>query len=411
MTLDWTDVATWAATRLPVEEASSLPAACYTDPEFFALEQDRLFATSWVAVGLTAELESEGPERPLLVREVGGRSILITRNDDEELRAFLNTCRHRGTQLASCDGTIDGVIRCPYHRWGYDLDGQLIATPRFDEVPVTGFDRADYPLHSVRVESWNGLLLACLDPATPTVEEWFGDLTARLAGYQLHTWAIRDRVTLSIAANWKLITENFQEYYHLPWVHPELAKVSRVADHYRYQGPGMYCGQCTTPVSGDERDEWTAMPPAPGLGPSDRTSGRFVALFPNVMLAVLPNHAFVILLDPTEPGRTVERAFWLLPPASHPDDDQFETTKVFWMDVNNEDIDIVEQGQRGMEKGYPEPGRLSPRFEEPLHRFHNMVADRMTGIRRLPDGDPSDDDDLYGSGNNPLPWVRGPAVH
>jgi hypothetical protein len=85
-------------------------------------------------------------------------------------------------------------------------------------------------------------------------------------------------------------------------------------------------------------------------------------------------------------------------------DEDFALTRDFWLDVNAEDIDIVQRGQRGLANGGYTPGRLSPRFEEPLHRFHNMLADRFNAISRIPDGDESDDQPLYGTGVNPLPW-------
>lgn len=400
-TIDWTDEQAWAGTRRPVEQASTLPADAYADPAFFALEQRLVFGTSWVAVGLLDEVT---PGR-LLVRRVGATSILVTRNAEGELRGFLNSCRHRGTELAESDCDIAGTIRCPYHRWGYTTDGTLVATPRFGEAGVDDFDTAEYPLHEVRVASFGCLVFACLDPTTAPLEHWLGDLGDRLAGYGLHAWRSVDTQTVTIRANWKLVAENFQEYYHLTWVHPELAKVSRVDDHYRYQGPGMYCGQTTTPVSGDDRDDWTALPPAAGLNPSDGASGRFLAIFPNVLLSVLPNHAFVMILQPVEAGVTVETCTWLLP-SSTPAvaDDAFARTRRFWLDVNAEDIEIVERGQRGLAAGGFTPGRLSPRFEEPLHRFHTMLADRFVGLDRVPDGDVSDAEPLFGTGTNPMPY-------
>ncbi|HCH80955.1 MAG TPA: (2Fe-2S)-binding protein, partial [Acidimicrobiaceae bacterium] len=135
---------------------------------------------------------------------------------------------------------------------------------------------------------------------------WLGDLPERMAGYGFDQWRIEESQVLDIEANWKLISENFQEYYHLTWVHPELAKVSRVKDHYRYQGAGMYCGQTTTPVRGDDRDDWLVLPAAEGLDESDATSGRHIALYPNVIFSVLPNHVFVMRLDPIAPGPTRE---------------------------------------------------------------------------------------------------------
>ncbi|MCS5672841.1 MAG: aromatic ring-hydroxylating dioxygenase subunit alpha [Acidimicrobiales bacterium] len=398
----WASEEAWVGTRRPILEAHALPAAAYADRSFFDVEQERVFATSWVCVGVHDELDAPGSA---IVRTVAGRSVIVTRNASGELRAFLNACRHRGTELLAEDCTLSRTIRCPYHRWGYDLDGDLVATPQFAEAGVDCFDPADFGLHTVRIATWQCLLFVCLSDETQPIHEWFGDLDQRLAGYRFADWHSHHTLTMEIDANWKLVSENFQEYYHLRWIHPELAKVSRVQDHYRYQGAGMYCGQTTTPISSDERGDWVAMPPAEGLDPSDSASGRFIALFPNVLLSILPNHVFVMRLDPASPDTTRETCTWLLPPSTgHVADEDFALTRDFWLDVNAEDIDIVQRGQRGLTNGGYTPGRLSPRFEEPLHRFHNMLADRFNAISRIPDGDESDDQPLYGTGVNPLPW-------
>ena len=401
--IDWTNDAAWTQTRLPIEQASTLPAACYSDEAFFELEQQQVFATSWVAVAIADQVEVGR----LLVRTISGMSIIVTRLANGELRAFRNSCRHRGTELAEHDCDIDSMIRCPYHRWGYSLEGTLVATPRFAEAGVEDFDPNDYPLHRVRIAQWGVLVFACLDPDTMPLEQWLGDLPTRTEGYRLENWHSVESQDVAIEANWKLISENFQEYYHLGWVHPELAKVSRVDDHYRYQGPGLYCGQTTTPVSSDDRNDWTAMAPAEGLGESDAQSGRFLAIFPNVLLSILPNHVFVMLLQPVAAGRTIETCTFLLPPTtSEVPKNEFAATRTFWLDVNAEDIDIVERGQRGLARGGFTPGRLSPRFEEPLHRFHNLLADRFMGIERVPDGDANDHEPRFGTGANPLPYQQ-----
>ncbi len=404
--VDWISEAAWVGTRAPLESATALRPEAYTSDEFFALEQRRVFEQAWVCVGLAEELA--GPGR-LLVRRVGGRSVILARDHDGVLRGFLNSCRHRGTELAAADCDVGGTIRCPYHRWGYGLDGTLRSTPFFDETTRTGFDRADHGLVPVRVDSWGLLLFACLADDTPPLRDWLGDLPERMAGYPLDSFVGRHQQELVIEANWKLVCENFQEYYHLSWVHPELAKVSRVRDHYRYQGAGMYCGQTTTPVSGDERDDWLVLPPAPGLDASDAVSGRFVSVFPNVVVSVLPNHAWVMRLEPLAPGTTRETCTLLLPAATGATtDEQIAPTVDFWLDVNGQDVDIVERGQRGLALGGAPPGPLVPRFEEPLHRFHDMLAECMTreGLADLavPPGDrPDDPADRRGAGVNPTP--------
>ena len=392
----------WAGTRAPLAEATGLDPRAYTSDAFFADEQRAVYENGWVCIGLAAEATTER----VLVRQLGDRSILITRTKDGELHGHLNSCRHRGTELVESDCDVAGTIRCPYHRWGYALDGSLKAAPRFEDVPRAEFDPTDHGLIPVRVEVWGVLLFACLSADAMPLTEWLGDLPDRMAGYRLDEWVPEHSQNLEIAANWKLITENFQEYYHLTWVHPELSKVSRVEDHYRYQGPGMYCGQTTTPVSGEDRDDWLALPVAPGLDDSDSVSGRFVAIFPNVLLSVLPNHVFVMQLDPVAPGLTRERCTWLLPPSDQPTNAEgFEQTRTFWLDVNAEDIDIVERGQRGLTRGSVPAGPLAPRFEEPLNRFHNMLADHMSPgtADMVPVGDDGSDESRWGAGENPSP--------
>jgi choline monooxygenase len=374
--VDWSSEAAWQPTREPVARSTALDPSAYTSASVFELEQDRVFRHAWVCIGLTGELAGTGR---LLVRRVGGRSVIVTRDHGGQLRGFLNACRHRGTELAPADCDIGATIRCPYHRWGYGLDGSLLATPLFDTATRDRFDPDEHGLVPVRVDTWGPLLFACLSDATPPLDRWLGDLPERMAGYRFDSFVSRHERELPIDANWKLISENFQEYYHLPWIHPELAKVSRVRDHYRYQGPGMYCGQTTTPISGDARDDWLVLPTAPWLDGSDSISGRFLAIFPNVLVSVLPNHVWVMRLHPVAPGHTVETCTLLVPESTGATtDEQIAPTLEFWIDVNAQDIDIVERGQRGLTHGGVPAGPLVPEFEEPLHRFHNMLADCMT---------------------------------
>ena len=410
--LDFTDPAAWSGTRADLRAATGLPPALYTDPGVHDAELERVFERSWVCVALTGDLTQPGT---VAVRTVGRRSIVLVVDGDGERRGFLNACRHRGTELVAADCTVRDTLRCPYHRWGYGLDGRLRSTPRFDLDDHATLDRDQLGLVPVRVATVGCLVFACLDDATPPASAWFGDLPERLAGYELESWVCRESLTVDIAANWKLIAENYQEYYHLPWVHPGLANVSRVDDHYRYQGPGMYCGQTTTPVTDGDGSTWLGMPPKAGLDPSDAVSGRHVAIFPNVLISILPNHVFVLRLEPDGPDQTRERCAWLLPPdvngrgalGEPTEADAFASTRAFWLDVNNEDIAIVERSQRGLTGGAVPPGPLVARFEEPLHRFHRMLSELFVcdspAHVAVPPGDGPDADVALGGRPNPNP--------
>ncbi len=400
----FTEESTYRHTRLPVELASTLLPDAYSSREFFALEQERVFTTTWIAVGFVADVDRAGA---CVVVEVAGRSIIITRNRHGRLRAFHNLCRHRATKLLDA-GVREfghrGRVRCPYHSWTYDTDGTCLGTPLFEgsDVPAgqeaifdtsmaTGFDRADYGLLQVAVDTWGFLLFVNLATEPDPLAAQLGDLPQRFADHQLDQWRPRRRRTYDVAANYKLIGENFMEYYHLPWVHPELNRVSKVADHYRWQGRGMYTGMCTTPVSRNtDAGGWDGLRPLSSLRGQDADSGRFVWLFPSSALAVLPNHAFVLLTQPVSPDRTVETAVLLTHPESLDDpaaEDGLDQLEKFWDLVNRQDLEIVERVQEGIANPAYRGGRMCFRFEEPLHRFQNMVIDKMVGIDRVPEGD------------------------
>jgi choline monooxygenase len=393
---------TYAATRLPVDLASTLIPDAYTSEDYYALEQQRVFAGSWVGVAMTSEIAGPGD---FLVVEVAGRSLIVCRNKEGELRAFDNVCRHRGAQLCAAGGHVGRFFQCPYHAWAYDLDGALLGTPLFtpdSQVPedqraafdmsdVKAFDKADYGLHSVRVTTFGPVVLVCLDPEVRPLEELYGDLTERLAGYRMDEWQVTRTKTYEIDANWKLVAENFMEYYHLPWVHPGLVKVSPINAHYRWQGPGHYIGFCTSPISSNaDEGGWDGLPSISGLDEVDAVSARFVVLFPNVALSVLPNHVFVMLMRPTRAGHTSEQTYLLTNPESLDGEGAgaaIDDLMRFWDSVNAEDVEIVEVVQRGLANTSYTGGRMCYRFEESVHRFQNLEIDRMLGVERIPPGD------------------------
>jgi len=382
------DPATYVHTRLPVNLASTLIPDAYTSPEYYELEQRRLFGSSWVGVAMTSELREPGD---FVVVEVSGRSLIVCRNKDGELRAFDNVCRHRGAQICAASGHVARFFQCPYHAWAYDLDGALLGTPLFtpdSQVPpdqraafdmsdVKEFDKADYGLHTVRVASFGPVVLVCLDPGARELHELLGDLAARLEGYRMDEWEVSRTATYEIEANWKLVAENFMEYYHLPWVHPGLVKVSPINAHYRWQGPGTYIGFCTSPIASNaDEGGWQGLPAIAGLDETDAVSARFVVLFPNIAL--------------TGPTHTSETTYLLTNPESHGDpqaEAAIDDLVIFWDSVNRQDVEIVEVVQRGLANTSYTGGRMCYRFEESVHRFQNLVIDRVLEIDRIPEGD------------------------
>ena len=387
---------TYAETRLPVEHATTLIPDAYASPEFYQLEQEQIFAKGWVAAGCAEEVENPGD---ILVVEVAGRSILIIRDKQGNLGAFYNVCRHRGSKLLekSCNNKS---IRCPYHGWVFGLDGSCLGTPMFQNKKTVApdaqmlnakdFDKKDYGLLKVNVEIWGFLIFVNLSVNPTPLNEWLGDLPQLFETHRLNEWKISGRKNYDVAANYKLIAENFMEYYHLPFVHPELSDVSRVEDHYRCQGAGMYTGMYTSPVSRDVHSVWLILPSADQLDEKHKMAAYHIGIFPNVCITVLPNHAFCLLCDPLANDQTRERTYLLTPPGtldSEINHAMFAELANFWDLVNQQDLGIVESVQEGLSNLAYGGGRMCYQFEEPLHRYQNWVADRMCGIHRVPPAD------------------------
>lgn len=157
------------------------------------------------------------------------------------------------------------------------MRGDCVGTPLFDKGAnrrmikmhdmshLRDFDKKEFGLFPVRVAQWGMLVFACLDDTAPSLQDVVGDLSTRLANYRLDEWEVLGERTYDIQCNWKLLVENAVEYYHLPWVHPRLAKTSRIVDHHRWQGDGMYCGICTSPVTTTDDAGWLSMKNLSGL--------------------------------------------------------------------------------------------------------------------------------------------------
>ena len=399
---DFTDPATYAATRLPVSEATTLVPEAYYDEGFFALEQQRIWESGWVCVGYHCQVPEPGD---ILKVGCGTESILIVHDKCHQLNGFYNVCRHRGARLVAEEQSHCAVIRCPYHAWGYSLEGELLGTPYFQglDIPQSAreqfqnrpeeqgtFCKADYGLHRCRVETWGGMIFVNLDDSAQPLNDWLGDLPERFSRHPLDELVLARRRPYRIQANWKLIAENFMEYYHLPTVHPELCNISGFADHHRYQGPGMYTGMCTSPLTVDPNTVRLDLPNLDGIDETEAQSAYFIMLFPNIALWMFPNHLVTLLFRPDGPTASIENLDILVHPSaleSPETEAQLDRITDFWDMVNKQDIGIVEAVQAGLQSGPYSGGRMCFEFEEPVHRFQNMVIDRMLGIDRIPDGD------------------------
>ncbi|MCX7354290.1 MAG: aromatic ring-hydroxylating dioxygenase subunit alpha, partial [Alphaproteobacteria bacterium] len=207
------DAATYSEVRKPLLEARTLPSWCYTSEEFYKREVERVFLKTWSFAGRADEIPNAGD---YLTVDMPGGSVVLIRGRDGAVRAFANTCRHRGTQLLSEEKGNCRAITCPYHSWVYGLDGRLVGAPNMEQ---TKFDKDAFGLVPLRLDSWAGFLFVNFSDSGPTLLEQLGDLPEQLGPYNHDDMICVKKVDYHVACNWKFLLENALEAYHTGTVH------------------------------------------------------------------------------------------------------------------------------------------------------------------------------------------------
>jgi len=199
------------------EEAYTIPAAYYTQPEVFADEEEKIFANNWICLAHASEVAESNA---YITREVIGENILVVRGRDGTLRAFYNVCPHRGHQLLQGSGKAKNVITCPYHAWAFKLDGELAHARNCENV--VNFDKENSSLVSLKVEEYAGFVFINMNPHSGTVEEQLPGLQEHLrnACQVIDDLYLAARFVTQTPANWKVIVDNYLECYHCAPAHP-----------------------------------------------------------------------------------------------------------------------------------------------------------------------------------------------
>jgi Rieske 2Fe-2S family protein len=340
-------------------------------------EQERIFARSWICVGRAADVADPGA---YLTIEVAGEPLLVVRSSDGVVRAFANTCRHRGTRLLDGAGTVR-AITCPYHAWTYGLDGQLRGSPNvgIDD----GIDRDGIRLWSVRLEEFDGFLFVTLDDAAGALRsqlENAEDSPLELARYRVGDLVAGAHREYDVAANWKVVVENYHECLHCPTVHPELVKIvplyrsGEVEENGQVLGNSMGAGLTTFTATGV-----STLPPLPGLDETDIHTFYGVYVFPNLIINYHSDMVNAVRIHPTGPGttRVVSDFLFAREAAEAPGFDP--SAFVEFRDlVAQQDWSVCEQVQRGVRSRYYTEG-IYPRQEKWIALFNRRYLAERDG--------------------------------
>jgi len=354
---------------------SSLPGAYYLSPEIFAREKERIFFHEWFCVGRVEQVPNAGE---YLVANVAGESVLIVRTKAGELRAFYNVCRHRGCRLVlddspkprngerpGCGGSFHNLIRCPYHSWSYNFEGELRGTPFLRESDQ--FHKADFSLYPVAVDTWGGFLFVNLSPKEAAAEgrtllAQLGTVPEEFKRYPLSSLRVGKRLVYEVEANWKVVMENYNECYHCGGVHPELCEL---VPAFRYNGGAQLDwdngiphreGANTFTFTGT-----TNRAPFEGLNEFELTRHKGQLVYPNLLVSFSADHIAAFTLWAKDPGHTTITCDFLFDPRemARPDFNPSDAVD-FWDLVNKQDWGICAGVQRGMSSRAFHSGYYAP---------------------------------------------------
>jgi choline monooxygenase len=355
--------------KAPLAEASTIPAPWYVDARIAELENQTVFSKTWQMVGRMDQVEKAGQ---FVSANVAGEPIVVVRGNDGVLRGFYNVCRHHAAKVVTESCGQASILHCPYHGWNYGLDGSLKGMPEFDGVK--NFEREQNGLVPLQAETWEKFVFVNLDPAAPPLREFLGGLVKRVAPLGVSKLRYFDSRTYNIACNWKVFIDNYLDGgYHVPHLHKGL---NSVLDYKQYtiENEDRYCLQSSPMVASDE-DAATG---------ATRKGDRawYFWQYPNLMINCYEGYMDTNLVQPLDVDHCRVIFDFYFADVSDSRRAYNEESVAVGARVQDEDLGICEDVQRGLKSRVYGAGRLSARREAGEHLFHRLLAaDLKNGVR------------------------------
>jgi phenylpropionate dioxygenase-like ring-hydroxylating dioxygenase large terminal subunit len=366
-------------TLKPFPEARTLPGEVYISDDVFKLEQQGIFARQWMCVGRENDIPAPGD---YFLREIAGNSVIFMRAKNGQIGAFYNVCRHRGSKLldAPCGKGMSRIL-CPYHAWSYNLDGSIASAPQMGET----FRKEDFPLVPVRIEMLHGFIFANLDASGPSLATYFKELPD-LSRFRIDELVLGKRVEYDVAANWKLICENYSECYHCAGAHPQLHRISEPMPRNMrksevgncFNGGPMLLREGIDTMSMSGR---TDLPTIPGLTHEDCRLVHYYVVYPNMLLSPHPDYVLVHTAWPVSPTRTKIICEWLVTEEAIASKADMSDVVDFWDTTNRQDWSLCERAQAGVSSLGFRPGPYQP-TEDCVHTFDSWYANQLAPLLR-----------------------------
>ncbi|MEM7178841.1 MAG: aromatic ring-hydroxylating dioxygenase subunit alpha [Pseudomonadota bacterium] len=357
------------------KRSHTMPARYYFDAGIHEAEKAAIFYRSWIYAGHVSQVTEPGQYITCRIHE---QNIFVARGHDGELRAFYNVCAHRGHELLQGSGRKN-VITCPYHAWAFDFDGRLVNARNSENV--AGFNKCDFALTPVRVEVFCGLVMINLDPEAISFADQTGDLESEIRHYvpSCDTLGFAQRDTYDMAANWKVLVDNFLECYHCACAHKDFVDLVDM-DSYRTQNHGIYSAQISEAVRSTDSKAFSFEKGEVDFG----YAGWFV--WPNMTIWAYPGEPNLSVLQMNPSGTETCREYqdWFTPGGAVTR--QLTDAITYQKEtLQPEDIGLCESVQRGLKSFGYNQGRfivddgLTELSEHAVHHFQRMVMAALGG--------------------------------
>jgi choline monooxygenase len=348
--------------QLPIEDAWLPPSSWYTDPGFYQIERESVFRNNWLIAAREDQLRNPGD---YVAGTVANEPYVVVRGEDKQLRAFYNVCRHHAAAVMVGEGNSDALV-CPYHGWTYALDGSLRRAPELGGV--RDFDRDCFGLMPMQVAQWGTLVFICMGDAPGSIDGGLTELQARLERMKLGELRFVRRVSSMVKCNWKVYVDNYLDGgYHVAYLHKGLANQLDL-DSYRTEVFDRYSIQSGAGAGADGGNGGTDF--AERIG----DEVLYAWIYPNLMI-----NRYGSIMDTN----------WILPRGADETEvifdyyfleegqgrEEFIAQSLAASDVvQQEDVDICESVQRGLESSSYDRGRYSVKREMGEHHFHRLLA-------------------------------------
>jgi choline monooxygenase len=345
----------------PLSEASTIPAPWYIDSRIAELEEQEVFSKTWQIVGRIEQVEKPGQ---FVTASVAGEPIVVVRGQDGILRGFFNVCRHHAAAvvLEKCGQAT--LLHCPYHGWNYGLDGSLKGMPEFDGVKC--FERNQNGLLPLKAEIWEKFVFVNLDQHAAPLQEFLGRLVKRVAPLGVSKLHYFDSRSYDIHCNWKVFIDNYLDGgYHVPHLHKGLNSVLDYKE-YTIENEDRYCLQSSPMVSSSE-DAATG---------ATRKGDRawYFWQYPNLMINCYEGYMDTNLVLPVDVDHCRVIFDFYFGDVSESAQAYNQQSVAVGARVQDEDLGICEDVQRGLKSRAYGGGRLSVRREAGEHLFHRLLA-------------------------------------